>query len=161
MNAGLMGLGRFGRAGVFADNPLTPWFVLLGITVAALLWLYMKERMAKCRAEENFESIRAELQALRSRPRNHEFRVERFELLWFPNVSVSDQERVILGVSAGVPHCRPCLLPLSLDRGQWACRQCAARHPESLGDLMVIDSISKQALAWFQERHPGYRIAKA
>jgi len=122
---------------------------------------YIKERLARGAAESRAATLDGELKALRSRPEKHEFRVERFELLWFPTVTVSPREKTIQAVAPGVPHCKACLLPLALEKDQWRCRQCSALHPESLGDVQVTDSISSQALQWFQQRHPGYRVAKS
>lgn len=130
-----------------------------GVIVVSLV-VVIKERLARLRSERRAVTLEAELKALKSRPEKHEFRVERFELLWFPTVTASPQDQTISSVAPGVPHCKPCLMPLALERGQWRCRQCAALHPESLGDVQVTDSITSQALQWFQQRHPGYRVAR-
>lgn len=121
---------------------------------------YLKERLARSKAEARAATLEGELKALRSRPEKHEFRVERFELVWFPTITASAQDQVISAVAPGVPHCRACMLPLVLEHQQWRCRQCAAQHPESLGDVQVTDAITNQALQWFQQRHPGYRVAR-
>ena len=159
MNAGMMGLGRYARSGGILDNVLTPWLGLLVVVLIVLVLCFIKERIARCQAQDNYESARGELQALRGRPEIHEFRLERFDLVWFPEISISSHDRMILGVTPGVPHCRGCLIPLSLQSGNWTCRQCSGKYPESLADLSVLDSISKQALTWFQQRHPGFRTA--
>lgn len=121
---------------------------------------YIKERLARVAARRRADTLEGELKALKSRPEKHEFRLERFELLWFPTVTASPQDKLIQSVAPGVPHCKACLLPLSLEKNEWRCRQCSAIFPESLGDVQVTDSISNQALQWFQQRHPGYRLAK-
>jgi ribosomal protein L37AE/L43A len=76
---------------------------------------------------------------------------------WFPVVTASRQNRKVSSVKAGVPHCPQCAVPLILVRGEWNCTDCGAKRPESLADLMVVDSIVKEALKQFLQRRRGYR----
>ena len=132
----------------------------LGAGLALAVAVYFAGRAAKSSAEARLAQAEAELKALKSRSEKQEYRLERFDLVWFPTVSFSPSEKTVLNAAPGLPHCRKCLLPLSQDRGEWACRQCAARFPDSLADLAVTDQITKQALQWFLERHPGYRVPR-
>ena len=141
-----------------AAPPLLAGLLLLVVAIAAALCLWAAARRRK--AEAALATAQAELQALRSKPSQQEFRMERFELIWYPVITYSASDQAILSAAPGVPHCRACILPLVLERGEWLCRQCASKHPESLADMLVTDSIVAQALKYFQERHPGYRIPK-
>lgn len=123
--------------------------------------LYIREASARKRAEARLAPIEAELQALKNRSEKHEFRIERFDLVWYPVVTVDPNAKTIQSAAPGVPHCKACILPLVLEKDAWACRQCGTKHAASLADLAVTDQIVRTALQYFQERHPGYRVAKA
>ena len=87
--------------------------------------------------------------------------MERFEVLWFPTVTALPVVKEIQQVAAGLPHCKTCVEPLSLSGGQneWACRRCGARFPATLADLFVTDTLAKDALKFFQERHADYKYS--
>lgn len=138
---------------------MKPLLAALALAVLALLAAYLRERRGALRLRSKWAALDEELRALKSRPERQEFRIERFDLLWYPAVTFSPGSQEIVAVSPGVPHCRACVAPLALNSGQWACAQCGARHPESLGDLMVIDSVTQQALKHFEERHKGFRLS--
>lgn len=159
MNPGLLSFVRSGGGSV-ADL-ISPLTVFLVVALLFALLLYIKERVGRHQAQERLDALKLELKSVLSRAEKHEYRIERFELLWFPTVTASAQTKEILAVAPGMPHCKACAIPLGFDRDLWTCRQCGAQHPTTLADLMVTDTIGKQALKFFQERHPGYRIPKA
>ena len=132
----------------------------LALVAAFAAVMYGRALADRRRAERALEVARSELKALRSKAEIQEYRLERYDLVWYPAITYSPPDLAILSAAPGVPHCRACIVPLVLERGEWLCRQCAAKHPESLADLTVTDSIVNQALKWFQERHPGYRIPR-
>lgn len=129
---------------------------------AAALFLGLAAAVAYAglrKARRRAEALEDEVRRMRSKPEKHELRLDRFDLVWFPTVTVSPGTMEITGVAPGVPHCRACVSPLSLGRGEWSCSLCNAKFPESLADLMVSDSITQEALKYFQQRHKGYRLA--
>ncbi len=66
----------------------------------------------------------------------------------------------MLSVTAGLPYCRACAVPLKLqEKGAWACLECGSRHPGSLANTMVMDTVGQQAVKEFLQRHKGYRLA--
>lgn len=97
-------------------------------------------------------------------PRAAESRREHFGLLWFPVLTVRDDERLVVGATAGMPHCAKCVRPLALNPGppeEWACGECPERRPGSTADLQVTDSVIAEALGEFLRRNPGYRAGPA
>jgi hypothetical protein len=140
-------------------NPLLAGAAGAGAVIGLLAGLVLSGR-ARRKAQTERDEALGELQALRSKPGKQEFRLERFELLWFPVVTFSEKDRSILSAAPGVPHCRACLIPLALNHESWDCRQCGGRHAASLADTAVTDAIVNEALRFFSERHPGYSIPR-
>ncbi len=132
---------------------------LAGLAAALAVALALS-RVALSKAARRADAAEAELAALKTGPRQVEQRIERFELLWFPALSVREEPPHVLSVTAGLPYCRACVAPLKLQaQGDWACLECGARHPGSLADTMVMDAVGQQALKEFLQRHKGYRLA--
>ena len=77
-----------------------------GTAFLVALGLYIKERLARAAAQRRLLTVKDELDSLKSRPDKHEYRLERYELLWYPTVTVSPQEKTILSAAPGLPHCR-------------------------------------------------------
>jgi hypothetical protein len=93
-------------------------------------------------------------------PRSVESRREHFGLLWFPTLTVKDDDKVIVSAAAGVPHCARCVRPLALTQGppeEWACGGCSERRPGTAADLQVTDAVVSETLKEFAARNPGYR----
>lgn len=135
---------------------------VLAISVAILLILGARKEKALRAVALRLAEAEKELRALKSAPRVVEQRLERFDLLWFPALTVQDSSSYIMSATAGLPHCRACVSPLKLQAGAeeaWVCLDCGARHPASVADTMVMDSVSQQAVKEFQQRHKGYRLA--
>ncbi|MBI4056015.1 MAG: hypothetical protein HY399_00500 [Elusimicrobia bacterium] len=128
--------------------------VAVGLGLLTLVLLWMKRRW-KIKAVR----LREELQRLKSAPLQQEFRIERYDVLWFPVVTAAQGSREVLEIKPGVPHCKACAVPLSspLGKKEWACSQCGSKFVGSLVDVMVTDSVAQQALKYFQERHPNHR----
>lgn len=94
--------------------------------------------------------------------RAFECRREHGDLLWFPILTAKDEEKLIVGVSSGLPHCPRCVHPLRLRSGrteEWVCSACAARHPAAAADLKATDAVLAGCLREFFARHPAYRPA--
>lgn len=94
--------------------------------------------------------------------RKFESRLERRGLLWFPVLTAADDEKLVVGVASGLPHCVRCVQPLSLAAGsdeEWTCPGCRARHPGASADLMATDAVLADCLREFFARHPDYAPA--
>ncbi|MFH1723098.1 MAG: hypothetical protein ABII00_00600 [Elusimicrobiota bacterium] len=131
------------------------------VLAVAALSLFAKVRGQKAvtePAQGRAAALEAELAALRAKPVEREFRIERYDVLWFPVVTSSPAEKKVLGVKSGLPHCKKCALPLKAATGSeaWSCSACGAQSPASVTDLYVSDSIAKLALQYFQQRHSDY-----
>lgn len=120
--------------------------------------------------KRKLDAALAELAAERARKadpptRAVEDRRERFSLIWFPTLTVKDDERLVVGAAAGVPHCARCVQPLRVAPGvagapeEWACPRCGDRRPASIADLAVTDSVAAESVAEWIARHDGWRAA--
>jgi hypothetical protein len=146
-------------------NPMTFVAVVLAAAFAAALGtaLLLKRKLETARAELAAERAREAAPPL---PRSVEDRRERFSLLWFPTLTVKDDEKLVVSAAAGVPHCLRCVQPLRVAQGvagapeEWACPRCGDRRPSSIADLAVTDSIVAESVAEFLARHDGWRAAK-
>jgi hypothetical protein len=97
-----------------------------------------------------------------SPPLQFECRRERAGLLWFPVLTARDGEKLVVGVSSGLPHCARCVCPLKLVSGrpeEWVCSGCGERHPGKAADLMATDLVLTDCLREFFARHPDYAPA--
>ena len=97
-----------------------------------------------------------------SQTRQFECRSERDGLLWFPLLTAKDGEKLVVGVSSGLPHCPRCVLPLKLVSGrteEWVCSGCDARHPGKAANLLATDEVLTVCLREFFARHPDYSPA--
>lgn len=102
--------------------------------------------------------LRAELEGLRNAPRDWECQIERFDVAWFPILTLLPAAREISRVTVGLPHCRSCGLPLSqaMDGGAWRCSACDFKSAADLAQVSVLDTVSQHALRMFRSRHPEY-----
>ena len=120
------------------------------LTLMLLKCLYDKGRLKKC------------LDALQRAPvvQEREYRVERFDVLWYPVVSFSPASKTVSGARAGLPHCKSCVLPLGSggSDGGWVCPRCKTAYPASLADLAVVDTVGREALRYFLERDKDYKV---
>jgi hypothetical protein len=94
--------------------------------------------------------------------RQFECRIERSGLLWFPVLTARDEDKLVVGVSSGLPHCVRCVRPLRLvsDRvEEWVCESCGARRPGKDADLMSTDLVLAEVLREFFARHPDFTPA--
>jgi hypothetical protein len=94
--------------------------------------------------------------------RQFECRLERSGLLWFPVLTAKDGEKLVVGVSSGLPHCVRCVLPLKLvpgSREEWVCGGCDAVHPAMAADLVATDTVLTDCLREFFARQPDYSPA--
>ncbi|MFA5140630.1 MAG: hypothetical protein WC728_15485 [Elusimicrobiota bacterium] len=137
---------------------MLPWLLLTfaGFLIVALGFAWRRSKSALEAARAGAAKLEAQLAAQRSAPMEREYRVELFDLLWFPLVKADPAGKSVLEVQAGLPHCRACVAPLKSAQGssEWACPKCGARRPNSVADLAVIDDVKKAALALFRQRHP-------
>ena len=91
-----------------------------------------------------------------------ECRREHSGLLWFPVLTAKDEEKQIVGVSSGLPHCARCVKPLKVLFGrkeEWICADCEARHPATAADLRTTDMVLTDCLREFFARHPDFTPA--
>ena len=91
--------------------------------------------------------------------RQFECRLVRSGLLWFPVLTARDADKLVVGVSSGLPHCPRCVRPLKLvsDREEeWVCGGCGERHGGRAADLTAVDAILTDCLREFFARHPDY-----
>jgi len=123
-----------------------------GLFAVLSLGLWARSRGASRRAE----ALAVELDKLRSAPHEHEYRIEQFDVLWFPTVIFEKGSSAEATAKSGLPHCRKCVTPLKAgDAGEeWACPGCGFKCPASVTDLTVMGTIEKTALQYFCERPP-------
>jgi hypothetical protein len=94
--------------------------------------------------------------------RHFECRLERHGLLWFPALTAYDDDKLVVGVSSGLPHCARCVRPMKLVTGrseEWVCSACEERHPGMSADLVATDAVLTDCLREFFARHPDYAPA--
>lgn len=105
-------------------------------------------------------ALEDELERLRTAPRSNEYRVERFDLAWFPTVVYREGEKLVAQVSPGVPYCKGCSKPLAArPGGGWRCGGCGDQRSDSVADTCATDSVVREGLASFLQRHPEYRLS--
>jgi len=100
--------------------------------------------------------------AVEVRPvREVEGRREFHGLLWFPVLTVDDEDKLVVAAKAGLPHCLRCERPLALagQREEWVCAACGQTRPGSEADFFVADSVIAEGLKEFFAGHPGFRPA--
>jgi hypothetical protein len=91
-----------------------------------------------------------------------ECRREHLGVLWFPILTAKDEEKQIIGISSGLPHCVRCVRPLKLVFGrteEWICLSCSARHPAVAADLRTTDAVLTDCQREFFARHPDFQPA--
>lgn len=136
--------------------------LLLAIIAAAVTAFYLLERTSAGRLRRRLLDSEEEMIRLRTAgkgPETREYRIERFDVLWFPTVTFRSAAREADSCAAGVPHCKACVEPLTSSGGRsaWGCPKCAAQFPESLVDLATTDMVAGEAMKWFLERNKGFR----
>ncbi|MBI4377251.1 MAG: hypothetical protein HY549_12475 [Elusimicrobia bacterium] len=139
--------GALGIAALFAFLFFKTWSTL------------RRERRAVADLVQRSQEMEKELIAIRAAAQTREFRIERFDLIWYPTVTYLPHSKRIVSIVPGAPHCRSCFAALSLKGEFWSCPSCGRQSPGSLGDLMVMDAITKETLKHFQERMRGYDLA--
>src|SRR5436309_2777310 len=106
------------------------------LTIVGLIAQRLRPRgdPIKDQLNERVRELEGELRALKKAPEKIEYRIERYELLWFPLVAASREAREVLTVVCGLPHCKTCVRPLSVSRetADWVCAECRRRYPSSL-----------------------------
>ncbi len=137
-----------------------PWALagLAVVTAGAFAW-------AHARARRRVAELEAELAAVKAADRSNEYRVDRFDLFWYPSVIYREAEKLLVRASPGVPFCRACVKALASQASQasqgagWKCPGCGALSPESIADTAATDSIMREAVRFFLARRPEYRVA--
>lgn len=127
----------------------TPVTVLGGLLALTLVALALKSRRV-ARLSRELKELKVGLEGLKEAAKRREYRIERYDALWFATVSEGTKG---LEAAPGRPYCKSCIIPLAAadGRGEWRCPKCQASLPASLGELHVVDSIRKLALAWHAE----------
>src|SRR5438105_3461901 len=107
------------------DWPLRPDLLhalLAGAALALTAVLFVFRSRARALAQKT-AALEAELSRLRSAPAFWEYRVERFDAVWFPTIAALASEKRVVSASPGVPHCGQCVQPLATTGGlsSWKC----------------------------------------
>lgn len=141
---------------------LDPLHAVLLSFIGLMAVLYWKRGLRILAVLRQVKSLEADLERTRSEPVKWEYRLERYELLWYPVVTAAPDSKKIISIAPGIPHCMKCIVPLATHGAlaEWECSQCGAKHPESIVDAVVTDGIVNQALGYFKERHQGYDLAE-
>lgn len=132
---------------------------VLGILCLALFFRRRGIEAEVLNLRTRIKELEEERHRAKFAPRDWECRIERFDVLWFCALRVSPASREVVSCIAGVPHCKTCVVPLKLERDDWVCPQCATRRPESVGDVLVMDAVARQAADNFLQKHKDYRLA--
>ena len=103
--------------------------------------------------------LEAKFDQARTAPKYWEYRIDRFDAIWFASVAAVPEAKAIIAVSPGVPNCKNCVAPLATTGGRsaWTCPACGKAHADSLVDVTVTDAIVKLALDQFKESHRDFR----
>lgn len=135
----------------------------LAAAVLALLCAALAARLrALARDLRSARVALAEAEARGRAPRDRvvEGRADHFGLLWFPQLTVSDEAKTVVSAAGGLPHCPRCVKAMALTSGpneEWACPTCEERRAGTAADMRVMDDMIAQTLREFLARHPGYR----
>lgn len=144
--------------------------VAMELLSAGLAVLAFADLAAAAALAAKLKAARAALAASEARlaapapspPRALESRREHYGLLWFPTLTVKEDEKLIVAAAAGLPHCPRCVKAMSLlpgASGEWVCGGCSERRPGTAADLQVTDSLVAETLKEFLFRHPDWRAA--
>lgn len=132
---------------------------VLGVVslVLLILWLVARSRLKPF--SERTAALEGEVRALRAKlaePPEHEYRIEQYNVLWFPRVKAPAKQGGEPQGKPGVPHCPKCIVPLKAGEAgrDWSCPKCDFHCPASVTDVVVMDSVLEIALRYFKERPP-------
>ena len=125
----------------------------ISAAVAAAAWA------ARSKALRRAEAAEQSAESLRAAERPNEYRVDRFDLIWFPVVSYLEAEKLVTRASPGVPYCKACVKPLASQGGAWRCPGCSDQRPDSVVDTAATDSVMREAVRFFLQRHPDFRLS--
>lgn len=131
-----------------------PWAVAGLSAVAAASFA-----VACSRAHQRGRELEGELATLRETPKTNEYRLERFDLVWYPAVTYAEKDKLVTKASPGVPHCKTCVVPLASSGGGWKCPGCRTVRPDSIADTAATDSVVKEAMRFFLQRRADFRHA--
>ncbi|MBI4349544.1 MAG: hypothetical protein HY553_22100 [Elusimicrobia bacterium] len=131
-----------------------PWGIAGLSAVAAAAYAFAYSRACRRAAQLEVESAR-----LREEPKTNEYRLERFDLVWYPAVTYAERDKLVVKAASGVPHCKACVAPLSSSGKGWKCPGCQTMRPETIADTAATDSVMKEALRFFLQRRADYRVA--
>ncbi len=97
-------------------------------------------------------------------PRSVGARREFRGLLWFPVLTVSDGDKLVVSARAGLPHCPHCLRPLALAADgseRWACAACGRVSPACDADFFAMEAVVAACARDFLAKHPDFRPGPA
>jgi ribosomal protein L37AE/L43A len=140
-------------------------FLILVLPATGLFFLaaaWMRSRKREAVLMERLEAAEKRLRELQPSSWMVEHRIRRFDLLWFPALTLQKDPPYITSVAVGLPFCPSCVVALKLRKEgeeSWVCLDCLKRYPASLADTMVLDAVAKQAVDEFLQRHKNYRLA--
>jgi len=138
--------------------------IVHGILIVLVIGLGVIVAKLRARTDEplreEIEALKGELRVLKGKPLEKEYRLEQFELLWFPVVTYEPAEKRILKVAAGLPYCPACTAIMkAVDGKEWKCSRCDRRCPASVTDLTVMDTLENKVREYFIARHSEYAPA--
>lgn len=82
-------------------------------------------------------------------------RVKYRELLWHPVLGLAEDERLVVGAKAGLPHCAECDKPMSLGGRDWSCAACGRTAPGASVDLFTLDRVVAAGVQSYLRAKPG------
>lgn len=131
-------------------------FLALILLIALLLALKRGSRLSG-----ELAALQDEVQAAKSAPKQHEYRLVQYDILWYPVLTLNEAEKKILKVTAGFPYCKDCGERIKeMDGGkEWACPKCDFRCAASVTDVAVMDSVNAIVVKFYQQRYPGFELA--
>ncbi|MEE8425435.1 MAG: hypothetical protein V3S11_06380 [Elusimicrobiota bacterium] len=132
-------------------------FLALVLLIAFLLALKRGSRLSG-----ELAALQDEMTALKSAPKRHEYRLEQYDILWYPVLTLNEAQKKILKATAGFPYCKDCGERIKeMDGGvQWGCPKCDFRCAASVTDVVVMDSVNAKVVKFYQQRHPGFELAE-
>ena len=123
-----------------------------GALLGLFLWLFevyrLKTVSARARVAEK------ELGEMKAVPGKHEYRIEQFDVLWYPTVVYDKKSFAIKEIKVGAPNCLNCGVPLSIGAAEFSCGKCGFKCPESVVSVSIIDQLSDKTKRFFELRYP-------
>jgi len=125
--------------------------------------LYLRSRKNLIALTRHAAGLETELKSYRSKPITREFRMLKYDVLWFPVLTIDPKNSShILNTKVGLPYCQKCILPLKagVDE-QWICMACGFKCAGTVVDIMITDGIAKIAETYYGESRSRLKSANS